>query len=113
MSSFKENAPRTVGVGGDVGQPADWKKDTDDYKAVDCLDLSVIKRHMAVLSCDGCRVGTVDCLVGGCIKLTRKDSPDGLHHFIPSKWIERVEDKIYLTKNANETRKEWDLAIGA
>ena len=60
-----------------------------------------------------CKVGTVDCLVGGCIKLSRKDSLDGLHHFIPSNWIERIEDKIYMTKNANDTRKEWDFAIGA
>jgi hypothetical protein len=35
-----------------------------------------------------------------------------LHHFIPSNWIERVEDKIFLTKNAIETRNEWDFTIG-
>ena len=112
----KSNA---IGVGGTLGEPADWKRDTGVYPALEttvypelgCLDL--IKPQMPVLSCDGRRVGTVDCLVGGCIKLSRKDSPDGLHHFIPSNWIERVENKIYLTKNANETRKEWDLAIGA
>jgi hypothetical protein len=105
--------------GGTLGEPADWKRDTGDYPALEtavhrapgCLDL--IKPQMPVLSGDGCRVGTVDCLIGGCIKLFQKDSPDGLHHFIPFNWIERVEDKVYLTKNANETRKEWDLAIGA
>ena len=47
-----------------------------------------IKEHMDVIASCGKKVGVVDEVGGGAIKLTKKDSPDGQHHFIPVGWIE-------------------------
>ncbi len=44
--------------------------------------------RMQVLDSRGNRVGTVDrVLPSDEIKLTRRDSPDGLHHYIPLDWV--------------------------
>ena len=49
-----------------------------------------IKEHMDVIASCGKKVGVVDHVGGGAIKLTKKDSPDGQHHFIPVGWISRL-----------------------
>ena len=42
-----------------------------------------IKEHMDVIASCGKKVGVVDNVGGGAIKLTKKDSSDGQHHFLP------------------------------
>src|SRR5258708_6078700 len=42
-----------------------------------------IRDHMDVIGSCGNRLGVVDHVEGDSIKLTRKDSPDDRHHFIP------------------------------
>ncbi|AWM41138.1 hypothetical protein GobsT_02540 [Gemmata obscuriglobus] len=67
-----------------------------------------IKEHMEVYASCGKKVGVVDHLEGNAIKLTRSDSPDGQHHFVPTAWVGRVhEDHVHLTKNSAETEKGW------
>src|SRR4051794_35869046 len=53
-------------------------------------------------------VGTVDHLDGEhYIKLKKKDSPDGHHHWIPLEWVEKVEgDAVLLSKSEEEFKKE-------
>jgi len=53
----------------------------------------------------GEHVGTVDHMDGEKhIKLNRKDSADGQHHWIPIAWVESVDDKaVYLNKTYSET----------
>ena len=43
---------------------------------------------------------------GDRIKLTRDDSNDGEHHFIPKNWVEYVDTTVHLDRPADE-------AIGA
>ncbi len=52
----------------------------------------------------GTHVGTVDHLDGDkYIKLTRKDSPDHRHHWIPVDWVERIEDEtVFLNRTTQE-----------
>jgi hypothetical protein len=69
--------------------------------------LSDIKPHMEVISSCGCTMGKVDHLEGNSIKLTKNDSPDGQHHFIPKDWVESVDNHVHLRKNAEETLQEW------
>jgi hypothetical protein len=71
-----------------------------------------IRPQMEVISSCGCRVGTVDRMEGGVLKLTRKDSPDGRHHFVPMSWIDHVDEHVHLNKDADETRRalESDLS---
>jgi len=66
-----------------------------------------IKEHMDVIASCGKKVGVVDRVGGGAIKLTKKDSPDGQHHFIPVGWVERVDSHVHLKKNSMETEQNW------
>lgn len=52
----------------------------------------------------GAHVGTVDHMDGeNYIKLNKKDSADGKHHWIPVGWVESVDDKaVYLNKTQSE-----------
>lgn len=64
-------------------------------------DHSAIKEHMNVVGADGVHVGTVDHLDGERIKLTKADSGDGKHHFIPAGLVAAVDgDTIRLSANA-------------
>ena len=67
-----------------------------------------IRERMEVVGSDGQHVGTVDHLDGSDrIKLTRDDSPDGRHHFIPTGWVERVDQTVHLNKPAEEAIGEF------
>lgn len=52
----------------------------------------------------GIHVGTVDHLDGEqWIKLKKDDSEDGRHHWIPTSWVETVDEgTVYLNRNAEE-----------
>ncbi len=55
--------------------------------------------RMQVLDSRGNRVGTVDrVLPSDEIKLARRDSPDGLHHYIPLDWVAEVDGRVRLNK---------------
>lgn len=56
-----------------------------------------IKEHMEVTDARGQHVGTVDEVEDERIKLTRSDSNDNMHHFLPIDAIEKIDDnRIYL-----------------
>ena len=69
-------------------------------------DANAIREHMDVIGADGARIGTVDRVEGGRIKLTKKDSGEGSHkghhHFIDKRLVAGVEgNKVRLSANAN------------
>ena len=66
---------------------------------------------MAVYSSCGCKVGVVDHLEGSSVKLTKNDSPDGQHHYVPVDWVARVDEHVHLSKNADETKAGWTGAM--
>ena len=55
-------------------------------------DLSQIEEHASVIDAAGNHVGTVDHIDGNRIKLTRKDSPDGHHHYIDGQMVASIEN---------------------
>lgn len=57
-----------------------------------------IKEHMEITDIDGQHVGTVDEVTDDDrIKLTRSDSEDNMHHFIPLDAVEKIDDnRVYL-----------------
>lgn len=69
---------------------------------------SRIRQHMEVVCSLGVHVGTVDHLEGDRIKLTRKDSTDGRHHFIDSTLVASVDDKVHLNKPVDEVKQIWE-----
>lgn len=69
--------------------------------------VDAIKKHMKVIASCGKTVGVVDSVEGSVLKLTKNDSPDGKHHFIPVGWVERVDSHVHLNKNSQETEQGW------
>ena len=58
-----------------------------------------IKSHMMVIDSEGRQVGTVDHVDGDRIKLTRAESPDGEHRYLPLSAVASVEaDAVRLAE---------------
>ena len=73
----------------------------------DDVGVGGIREHMNVIASCGKKVGVVDGVEVNSIKLTRKDSPDDQHHFIPLSWIARVDRDVHLNKNSKEAIEGW------
>jgi hypothetical protein len=81
-----------------------WRSERQTQR--DCLNR--VNEHMEVIGADGQHVGTVDKVQGDRILLTKNDvDAGGRHHSIPSRWIDRVEDKVMIRKTADEAKREW------
>ncbi|WP_375291892.1 DUF2171 domain-containing protein [Qipengyuania sp.] len=60
-----------------------------------------IKEHMEVTDHAGRHLGTVDEVEDERIKLTKSDSADSFHHYIPLEQMDRVDDnRLYLKEGA-------------
>jgi hypothetical protein len=68
---------------------------------------AAIREHMDVVGSCGNKLGKVDHVEGSTIKLTKNDSPDGQHHFIPASWVARVDDRVHLVKSCGDAKQEW------
>jgi len=55
----------------------------------------------------GLHVGVIECVEAGEIKLTKNDSPDGLHHLLPLTNVEYVDDRIHLNRSSIRAMAEW------
>jgi hypothetical protein len=70
--------------------------------------LNSVNEHMEVVGSDGQHVGTVDKVRGDRIILTKTDvDAGGRHHSIPSSWITTVDDKVTISKTAEEAQRQW------
>jgi hypothetical protein len=68
------------------------------------IDTSKIKEHMEVIAADGEKIGKVDHMQDGKIKLTKNDSPDGQHHLVPLEWIDHVDAHVHLNKSLKDIK---------
>ena len=60
-----------------------------------------IKEHMEVTNFEGKHLGTVDDVKDDRIKLTRTDSEDNMHHYMPLESVDRIDDnRVYLKQDA-------------
>ena len=66
-----------------------------------------IREHMDVIASCGKKIGVVDRVEGNAIKLTRKDSADDQHHFIPLSWVEKVDSHVHLDRNSKLAEQGW------
>ena len=81
-----------------------WKQKRYEQR----LAVGTVKEHQEVLGSDGEHVGEVDYIRGDRIILTKSDKDaGGHHHSIPSRWIDRVDDKVYLNRTADQAQAEW------
>jgi hypothetical protein len=70
------------------------------------MTVDQIREHMTVIGADGVRVGTVDRVEAGRIKLTKADSGEGRHkghhHYIDLSLVTAVHgDEVRLSANAD------------
>jgi hypothetical protein len=64
--------------------------------------------HQEVIGSDGAHIGTVDHVRGDRILLTKSDADaHGHHHSIPCSWITSVEDKVTVSKTADQAKQHW------
>ena len=67
-----------------------------------------VKEHQEVVGSDGTHIGTVDHVRGDRILLTKTDqAAGGHHHSIPCSWIQSVDDKVTISKSADEAKQAW------
>jgi hypothetical protein len=70
--------------------------------------LKRVTEHQEVVGSDGEHIGTVDQVRGDRILLTKSDADaHGHHHSIPSSWITSVEDKVTVSKTADQAKQHW------
>ena len=65
-------------------------------------DLKNVIEHSPVLGSDGGHVGTVDHEDNGRLKLTKKDSDDGQHHWLDAKYVARIDEHVHLNVSTDE-----------
>lgn len=71
--------------------------------------LGNIREHMAVVGSDDEQIGTVDCVRGDRIVLTKGDSPDDRHHSLSCGMVDRVEgDRVILDQPAAEAKRRFE-----
>ncbi len=91
--------------GGDTEKSGSSRNLSDGKSKINSFD---IRKNMEVVGLDGEHVGTVDGVEYGEIKLTRKDSADGKHHFVAVEAVKSIDgNTVMLSKNAEQTRQTW------
>lgn len=85
-------------------QAKEWVVDKTGMGACDAAN---VKERMDVIASCGTKVGVVDHVEGETIKLTKNDSPDGQHHYIPTSWVDKVDGSVHLKKNSMEAKQQW------
>lgn len=65
-------------------------------------DLKNVIEHSPVLGSDGGHVGTVDHEQDGRLKLTKKDSDDGQHHFLEAQYIDHIDEHVHLNISTDQ-----------
>jgi len=67
-----------------------------------------IREDMEIVGNDGEHVGIVDGIdPDGEIKISRSDTPDRLHHFLPRATVEFVDDCVHLNRTSTRAMAEW------
>jgi hypothetical protein len=70
--------------------------------------LGQVREHMSVVGSDDEHLGTVDCVRGDHIILTKGDGEDDRHHTISCSMVDRVEaDRVILDQPAAEARRRF------
>jgi hypothetical protein len=92
---------------------ATWVEDKTGLGCGSEKNKADIQPHMSVVSSCGCTMGKADHVDGGAIKLTKNDSPDGQHHFVPVAWVDHVDNHVHLNKNSEETKQGWKSDAGS
>ena len=64
--------------------------------------VGAIRERMEVYASCGSKVGVIDHIEGSTLKLTRKDSQDGLHHHVSLSTVAKVDEHVHLKIDSKE-----------
>ena len=107
---LKEKAHQAGHAIDEMGQKIDHKAKETFGESCSACGVADIKKHMDVVASCGTKVGRVDDVEGSSIKLTKNDSPDGMHHLIPAGWVASVDSKVHLDRDHKRVQSEWQPA---
>ena len=83
---------------------SDWRTTRQGKRQL----LGDIREHMSVVGSDEELLGTVDCVRGDRVILTKGESDDGRHHSVSCSMVDRVEgDRVILDQPAMEAKRRW------
>jgi hypothetical protein len=98
-------------VGECVSNTADWVKEKTGLgpgrEEGSDAGIAGIRAHMEVFDVNGKKLGSVDRVEGNAIKLTKDSCGDGMHHFLPTSMVARVDSHVHLNKNLEEAMAGW------
>lgn len=81
-----------------------WRQTREGQRGL----LKKVQEHQEVVGSDGQHIGTVDHVRGDRLLLTKSDqAAGGRHHSIPSAWIQSVDDKVTVSKTAEQAKQHW------
>jgi hypothetical protein len=69
------------------------------------MDATKIRERMPVVCSNEEQFGVVDRIEGDTIKLTKDQS--GQHHWIPTQWVRKVDDKVHVDRPGRQAMQEW------
>jgi hypothetical protein len=70
------------------------------------INATQIKPKTPVVCSNNGQFAVVDHMEGtDTIKLAKDDK--GMHHYIPLKWVTKVDDKIHVDRPGQQAMKEW------
>ncbi len=72
-----------------------------------------IEEHMEVVDRAGRHVGTVDHVRDDQIQLTKSDSPDGAHRYVPVASVDTLEDNRVVLKDGAMAMSEAEIAAAS
>jgi hypothetical protein len=98
-------------VAENVGHATDWVKEKTGMgpgrEEGSDAGVAGIRQHMEVFDSLGKKVGAVDRVEGDAIKLTKDSCSDGMHHFLPTSMVSRVDRHVHLNKTLDEAMAGW------
>lgn len=77
------------------------------------IDQQQIREHMDVTTADGQHVGTVDHVDGDRIKLTKGDSAEHDHRFVPLAAVASIDENRIILSDQSDTMDDPELAAVA
>lgn len=73
------------------------------------INLSEIQPGMPVVCSEDGQFAVVDHLEGAqSIKLQRDKA--GQHHYIPTSWVTKVDDKVHVDRPGKQAMREWSTS---
>jgi hypothetical protein len=105
------DAAQAVAVG--VNKAAEYVKEKTGIGHTPDKGVGAIKERMDVIASCGSKVGVVDHVEGSALKLTRKDSADGQHHYVPVSCVAKVDEHVHLTVNSKEFAEKCRVTASA